>query len=82
MKSSSAASDSELAKACDAALNAKIQEANLCDLGVKLRDNEIERVSKENAQLREKESGLFSNPFTWAAIGVILGAYAGARATR
>lgn len=73
--------ESQLAK-CDAALNAKTQEASLCDLGVKLRDNELDRVTKENAQLRQRGTGLFDNVFVWAALGVIAGAWAGARATR
>lgn len=72
----------EQLRRCDLALNAKKQEASLCDLGVKLRDNEIERVSKENSQLREQSGAWYKNPFVWAAIGVIAGAYAGARATR
>ena len=67
---------------CDKALNAKIQEASLCGLGVDLRQNELERVTKENAQLRSRGTGLFDNPFVWATIGVLVGAYAGARATR
>jgi hypothetical protein len=77
-----AATPEEVLKACDSALNAKIQEASLCSLGVQLRTNEIERVTKENAQLRESSVGLFSNPMIWAAIGVIAGTWIGARATR
>lgn len=77
-----AATTDEVLNACDKALRAKVQEASLCDLGVKLRDAEIERVSKENAQLRERNQAWIYNPFMWAAIGVIAGAYAGARATK
>lgn len=73
--------ESQLTK-CDAALQAKIQEASLCGLGVQLRQNELERVTKENAQLRERGQAWYNNGFVWAAIGVIVGAYAGARATR
>lgn len=77
-----AATTEEKLNACDAALNAKIQEASLCGLGIQLRQNELERVTKENAQLRSRGIGLFDNPFVFAALGVILGVYAGARATR
>lgn len=77
-----AATTDEVLNACDKALNAKIQEASLCNLGVQLRQNELERVTKENAQLRSRGTGLLDNPFVYAAIGVIIGAYAGARATR
>ncbi len=76
------ATDSDLLKACDAALNAKVQEASLCGLGVSLRQNELERVTKENDELRSRGSSWLNNPFMWAAVGVIVGAYAGARATR
>ncbi len=77
-----AATTNEQLDACDKALNAKIQEADLCDLGVKLRDDELERIGKENTQLRERGTGLFDNPFVWGAIGVIFGTWAGARAVR
>lgn len=77
-----AATTDEVLNACDKALRAKINEAALCDLGVKLRNDEIERVAKENAQLRERNQAWFNNPFLWATIGVLVGAYAGARATR
>lgn len=73
--------ESQLAK-CDLALNAKIQEASLCGLGVQLRTDELERVTKENAQLRSRGTGLFDNPFVWATLGVLVGAYAGVRVTR
>lgn len=76
------ATTEEKLSACDAALTAKKDEARICDLGVKLYQNEIERVSKENARLREQGASWWNNPFVFAAIGVIVGAYAGARATR
>lgn len=76
------ATTDDILAACDKALNAKIQEASLCNLGVQLRQTELERVSKENSDLRAKGTGLFDNPLVWAALGVIVGAYAGARATR
>lgn len=79
---SQAATSDELAKACDLALNAKVQEVQLCNLGVQLRQNELERTTKENAQLRESGTGLFSNPFVWMALGLVTGAFIGARATR
>ena len=77
-----AATTNELLDACDRALNAKIQEASLCGLGVQLRTDEMARLSKENTQLRERGTGLFDNPFVWAALGVIAGTYIGAKATR
>lgn len=77
-----AATTDELLNACDKALNAKIQEASLCGLGVQLRQNELERVSKENAELRSAGTAWYNNGFVWAAVGVIVGAYAGARATK
>ena len=77
-----AATTDELLNACDKALTAKIQEASLCNLGVQLRTDELDRVTKENAELRSRGSAWYQNPFLWAAIGVFVGAYAGARATR
>lgn len=68
--------------ACDAALNAKIQEASLCGLGVKLRDDEMARLEKRNAALEERGTAWYSNPFVWAALGVIAGTYIGAGVTR
>jgi hypothetical protein len=76
------ASTEEKLNACDSALYAKVREADLCNLGVQLRQNELERVTKENAELRGSQSAWYNNPFIFAAIGVIFGAYAGARATR
>lgn len=67
---------------CDAALRAKINEAELCNLGVKLRDDELSRLSKENTQLRSRGTGLLDNPATWAAIGVIFGVWAGTRVVK
>jgi hypothetical protein len=67
---------------CDAALYAKVKEADLCNLGVQLRTDEMARLGTENARLRESNQAWHKNPFVWAAIGVIFGAYAGARATR
>jgi hypothetical protein len=77
-----AATSEDVLAACDRALNAKIQEASLCGLGVQLRTDEMARITKENETLRSSNASLFKNPFVWAAIGVIFGAYAGARATR
>lgn len=72
----------ETLNACDSALKAKQRELDLADLGVKIRDQDRERLIKENAQLRERGTGLFDNPFVWAALGVIAGTFIGARATR
>lgn len=77
----SATSDEKLA-ACDAALYAKVKEADLCNLGVQLRTDEMARLGTENARLRESNQAWHRNPAIWAAIGVIFGVYAGARAVR
>lgn len=80
-QSYAATTDEKLA-ACDRALYAKVQEADLCNLGVQLRSTELERVQKENADLRKAGTAWYNNPFVWGALGAILGVYAGARATR
>lgn len=69
-------------RAADTALNAKIQEASLCNLGVQLRSDEITRLQTQNAKLLDRNTSVWSNPFVYAAIGVIFGAWAGARAVR
>lgn len=71
----------QLAK-CDAALNAKIKEASLCEYGVKIRQDEVTRLQTQNAELLSKNGEWYSNPFVWAALGVIAGTYIGSRATR
>jgi hypothetical protein len=76
------ASCDETLNSCDAALKAKQRELDLSDLGIKIRDEDRERLAKENAQLRERGTGLFDNPFVWAALGVIAGTFIGARTTR
>lgn len=68
--------------ACDAALTARNQQISMQDLGVKYRDDELERRAKEISTLRNKENNILSNPFVWAAIGVIAGTYIGSKATR
>ena len=80
--SAKAATDKELLNACENALYAKDREATLCDLGVRLREDEMARLNAENVRLREQGTSVWSNPFIWAAVGVIVGAYAGARAVR
>lgn len=70
------ATTEEKLNACDAALTAKKDEARICDLGVPLRMNEIERLQKENATLREKGSAWYNNPFVWAVLGLVVGARA------
>jgi hypothetical protein len=67
---------------CDAALNAKINEAHLCGIGLDYRNKEIERLYKENEKLRERGTGILDNPAVWAAIGVIAGAFITARVTK
>lgn len=78
----SSATTEEKLTACDSALYAKVKEAELCSLGVQLRTDEMGRLNVENATLRERGSAWWSNPFIYAAIGVIVGAYAGARAVK
>lgn len=72
----------EVLNACDAALNAKKRELDLADLGIKIRDEDRERLQTQNARLLERGQAWYENPFIFAAIGVIVGAYAGARAVR
>lgn len=72
----------DVLNSCDAALKAKQRELDLADLGIKIRDDDRVRLQKENADLRDRGSAWYQNPAVWAAIGVIVGAYAGARATR
>lgn len=76
------ANDTELLGKCDAALRAKMDQVDLCELRIKYRDEEIQRVYKENEMLRNKDRGFFDNPAVWAALGVIAGAFIGARAVR
>ncbi len=77
-----AATTDEKLEACDKALYAKIEEARICDLGVKIRTDDRVSLQKENAELRKANSAWYNNPFVWGALGAILGVYAGARATR
>lgn len=72
----------DVLNSCDSALKAKQRELDLADLGVKIRDEDRERLQKENTQLRDRGQAWYSNPFVFAALGVIAGAYIGARATR
>lgn len=76
------ATTEEKLTACDAALYAKVKETQLCNLGVELRTSEIERLQKQNADLLDRGTAWYSNSFVWAAVGVIVGAYAGARAVK
>jgi hypothetical protein len=68
-------SQAETPSKCDAALNAKIDEAHLCSIGIDYRNKELERMYKENEVLRNKGTGLLDNPAVWAAIGVIAGTF-------
>lgn len=72
----------EVLNACDAALKAKSRELDLADLGVKIRQTEMERLQTQNAKLLERGASWYDNPFIWAAIGVIAGTYIGAKATK
>lgn len=76
------ATTEEKLNACDAALNAKIQEASLCGLGVQLRQNELERVTKENAELKSGSSRTALYMGITAVITAIVTAYGVSRATR
>jgi hypothetical protein len=67
---------------CDAALRAKIKEADLCDYGIKIRDDARVLDQKEIAELRSAQSAWHKNPFLWATVGMLVGAYAGIRAVR
>lgn len=67
---------------CDAALNAKIDEAHLCSIGLDYRNKEIDKLYKENEALRNKGTSIFENPAVWAAIGVIAGAFITAKVTK
>lgn len=73
--------DAQLNK-CIAALDAKKQEASLCGLGVQLHKDELSRVTAENTRLRQQQDAWYRSPWLWAAIGSIVGVYAGARAAR
>lgn len=72
----------QVLSACDAALRAKQRELDLADLGIQYRQDEVSRLQKENAALRDRGTAWYNNSFVWAAIGVIAGTYIGARATR
>lgn len=63
----------EVLNSCDAALKAKQRELDLADLGVKLRSDEIERLGKENAKLRDQGTAWYNNGFLWATIGLFIG---------
>jgi hypothetical protein len=73
---------SDLLNKCDAALNAKIKEAELCSIGIDFRNKEIERVYKENEELRSKGTGLLNNPFVWTTLGLVVGAFVTSRVVR
>ena len=72
----------QVLSACDQALRAKQRELDLADLGIQYRQDEVSRLQKENAQLREQSGAWYNNPVVFAALGVIAGAFIGARATR
>ncbi len=76
------ASLNEILNKCDAALNAKIKEAELCSIGLDFRNKEIDRVYKENEQLRSNGTGLLSNPFVWTTFGLIVGAFVTSKVAR
>lgn len=68
--------------ACRSAVNEQEREIELRKLGIQMRDEERVRLYTENEKLRSAETSWARNPFIWAALGVIIGAYAGARAVR
>lgn len=67
---------------CRSAIAEQEKSISLRDYGIQIRQDEVVRLQLENTKLREADTSLFKNPFIWAAVGVILGAYAGARVTR
>lgn len=72
----------EVLNSCDAALKAKQRELDLSTLGIQIRQDEMVRLQKQNTQLLEKGASWYENPAVWAALGVIAGAYIGAKATK
>lgn len=77
-----AATAEEKLQACDAALYAQKQSAELCSLGMSLRQDEMSRLNKEVSQLHESGQSWYNNVFVWAAVGVFVGAYVGTGAVR
>lgn len=77
-----AATPEERLAACDRAYEDKKAALSLCDLGVKLRDDEMARLRIENRELLNRGTRWYNNPLVWGALGAIVGVYAGARATR
>lgn len=68
---------------CDAALKARTEQVSLCEIGLRMRDDAIERQAKEIDKLREENKPSFwDNEVVWAAAGVILGVYIGSRIVR
>lgn len=67
---------------CRQAVNEQAKSIDLRDYGIQIRQDEVVRLQVENSKLKEADTSIWKNPFVFAAIGVILGAYAGARATR
>jgi hypothetical protein len=63
-------------------VNEQEKTIELQKLGIQIRQDEMVRLQTENSQIRSQGTSWYSNPFIFAAIGVIVGAYAGARATR
>ncbi len=66
-------------QSCDSALKAKQRELDLSDLGIKIRDDDRERLQKENEALRGADTSILKNPVLWLGLGVFLGAYAARR---
>ncbi len=64
----------EVIEACDRALEAKKDELRVCDLGVKIRDDENERLRKENTDLRESKDAFYKNPYLLLLLGFVAGA--------
>lgn len=68
--------------ACRKAVDEQEKTLSLKDYGIQIRQEEVVRLQTENMKLREADTSILRNPFAWAALGVILGAYAGARVVR
>lgn len=73
---SHAQTNNDLLSKCDAALQARAKQTQICEQRVLLRDQEIERLVKANIELqKQNEPGFFDNPLVVGALGMVLGAF-------
>jgi hypothetical protein len=66
---------SQILNKCDAALNAKIEEAALCTNTNDLRERELTRLYNENEIMREKGTHIYDNPYVLGALGLVAGVF-------